>query len=101
MEAVERRSLPADRKIPELDCTTDIWVNPADHSKGLLIHTNFINSIVGNSTTDDNCNGDPADLIISTGHNIETTANTCGFNASGDIPNVSPAVLFRRRHPEI
>jgi len=77
-----------------VDCTTDIWVNPADHSKGLLIHTNFINSIVGNSTTNDNCNGDPADLIISKGHNIETTANTCGFNASGDIPNVSPTVLF-------
>jgi len=76
-----------------VDCTTDIWVDPADHSKGLLIHTNFINSIVGNSTTADNCNGDPADLVISKGHNIET-ANTCGFNASSDIPNVSPSNLF-------
>ena len=77
-----------------LDCSTDIWINPADHSKGLLIHTYFVNTIVGNSSTADNCNGDPADLIISKGHNIETTANTCGFNASGDRPNISPAVLF-------
>ena len=77
-----------------LDCTTDIWVDPANHSKGLLIHTYFVNTIVGNSSTADNCNGDPADLVISSGHNIETTANTCGFNASGDIPNVSPGNLF-------
>ena len=76
-----------------LDCTTDIWVDPANHSKGLLIHTYFVNTIVGNSATADNCNGDPADLIISSGHNIETAA-TCGFNASGDISNVSPATLF-------
>ena len=75
------------------DCSTDIWVDPADHSKGLLIHTNFINTIIGNSTTGDNCNGDTADLIISKGHNIET-ANTCDFTNSGDQSSVSFATLF-------
>jgi CSLREA domain-containing protein len=75
------------------NCSTDIWVDPANHSKGLLIHTNFINTIVGNSSSADNCNGDAADLVISKGHNIET-ADTCGFSNSGDLNNVSPATLF-------
>lgn len=65
-----------------------------DANGKLLIHTNFINTIVGNSTTSDNCNGDTADLVISKGHNIETTTNTCGFTKSGDQMAVSPATLF-------
>jgi len=71
------------------DCTTGIYVDPADPTKGLLIHTNLVNTIVGNSSTSDNCNGDPADLIISKGHNIET-ANTCSLTTSSDMPNTDP-----------
>jgi uncharacterized repeat protein (TIGR01451 family) len=76
-------------------CSTGIWVDPTDHSKGLLIHTNFINTIIGNSSTADNCNGDPADLVISKGHNIETD-KSCGFTNSGDQSSVSFATLFSK-----
>ncbi len=71
-------------------CNTDI----TDGNGNFLIKTDFINSIVGNSITTDNCNGDTADLINSNGHNIETAANTCGFTQSGDQNNVPPATLF-------
>ncbi len=64
-----------------------------DSLGNFLIITNFVNTIVGNGSTADNCNGDVADLITSNGHNIET-ADTCGFAASGDIVNASPAALF-------
>ena len=64
-----------------------------DANGNIIIHTNFINSIVGNSSTTNNCNGDVADLIVSKGHNIET-GNTCGFTASGDLAGVSTASLF-------
>ena len=64
-----------------------------DASGKIIIHTNFVNTIVGNSTTSDNCNGDTADLIVSNGHNIET-ANTCGFAESGDQIGVSSVNLF-------
>ncbi len=74
-------------------CATGIWVDDTDHSKGVLIHTNFINTIVGNSSTSDNCNGDPTDLVFSNGHNLET-ANSCGFTATGDKVNISSAGLF-------
>ena len=81
-------------------CGTGTTENPAtcnsgitDSSGNLLIHTKFINSIVGNSSTTNNCNGDVADLITSQGHNIET-GTTCGFTASGDMTGVSSASLF-------
>lgn len=70
-------------------CNTSI----KDASDNILIHTNFVNTIVGNSTTTDNCSGDPAELITSQGHNIET-ANTCGFSESGDTADAAPSSFF-------
>ena len=64
-----------------------------DADNNLLIHTKFVNTIIGNSSTATNCDGDVADLITSNGYNIET-ANTCGFTGTGDSTNVSPASLF-------
>lgn len=74
-----------------LGCNNQI----TDSLGNLLIKTEFVNTIIGGSggTGRINCDGDVADLITSKGHNIET-ANSCGFAASGDIINVSPADLF-------
>jgi hypothetical protein len=70
-------------------CSTGI----DDATGAQLIHSKFVNTIIGNDTTAANCGGDVTDLITSNGHNLET-ANTCGFAASGDQRSVSPAVLF-------
>ena len=78
------------------NCNTDI----ADSNGNLIIHTNFINTIVGNSTYTDNCNGDVADLVVSKGHNIETGVNSCGFNQSGDHPNASSSAIFATAAPQ-
>jgi len=64
-----------------------------DSLGNFLITTNIVNTIVGNSSTTDNCNGDVVDLITSDGHNLET-ADSCGFAGSGDIVNASSAALF-------
>ncbi len=66
-----------------------------DEAKGLTcanessdVQTNFINSIVGNSSNSDICNGELS-LITSRGNNLETH-NTCGFNQVGDKVDSDP-----------
>ena len=70
-----------------------------DSNGNFVITSQFVNTIVGNSTTLDNCGGDVTDLITSDGHNIET-ANTCGFTTATDIPNVSSSSLFTSTTPQ-
>lgn len=72
-------------------------------SNAQIIHTKFVNSIIGNSNGDPNCGGDVTDLISdaknrpseTNGHNIET-GNTCGLDQVNkqDLINVPPAALF-------
>lgn len=64
-----------------------------DSAENIVIHTKFVNTIVGNTSTSTNCDGDVAHLITSNGHNIET-ANSCGFASTGDMSNVATSSLF-------
>lgn len=48
----------------------------------------IVNSIVTNAQVGNNC-GRSGGVLTSLGHNLEN-ANSCGFNAAGDLPNTAP-----------